>query len=382
MPSNITVTTDSPIVLIVDDLNENLTILSNILTSANFEVSFAKSGSQALENLKHITPDIILSDISMPDMDGFQFCEIVKSLDHLKEIPFIFITARGDSDSIIKGFDLGAIDYVPKPFNGAELIKRVNIHLELQRSKKELEMKNKQLTELNATKDKFFSILAHDLRNPFNSLWGFSDMILQNYDELGREKHLKYLEIIQITAKQGYALLDNLLYWARSQTGKLTHSPQLIDLQYIVNNNIDLIAGSASQKSISLNSTLTENCFVFADLNMISTVIRNLLSNAIKFTNINGRIDVIVENNANSNLVMVSIKDNGVGMNEIALNKIFRIENYYTTPGTENERGTGLGLILCKEFVERNGGKIWVESKENEGSCFQFTLLKDSPDTK
>ncbi len=229
-----------------------------------------------------------------------------------------------------------------------------------------------QLKELNATKDKFFSIVAHDLRSPFNSILGFSKLLIENIKDFEVAESEKYLGFINSSTKNTLILLDNLLNWAKSQTGQLSFKPEKIILSEIVLEIIELKKLLAKAKNISLHYSTSDKFEVYADKNMLRVVLRNLISNAIKFTKPEGNINVfaILEQNQ----VEISISDNGVGMNEATQNKLFKLDTNTSTSGTANEIGSGLGLILCKEFVEKLGGNIWVESEIRKGSTFSFTI--------
>lgn len=369
-------------VLIVDDIAENLQVLGNILTERNLDVSFASNGKQALEAVAYEAPDLILLDIAMPEMDGFEVCRCLQDDPNTQHIPIIFLTAKTESESIVKGFELGAVDYVTKPFNHAELVSRVFTHLELNHSRQLIEQQNDQLRqqnvelqELNATKDKFFSIVAHDLKNPFNTLIGFSELLLSNYANMPSDKIQRFHDYIHKASQQGFNLLENLLEWSRSQTGRLKWKPELFKLENVAIQVEELLAGTADSKSINLQKAIDSNIRVYADPNMIMTVIRNLVSNALKFTDKGGvvTISATAESNEMENIT-VTVSDTGIGISPEDQEKLFRLEHHHTTLGTEEEKGTGLGLLLCKEFVEKNGGKIWVESKPGQGSHFRFTL--------
>jgi len=230
----------------------------------------------------------------------------------------------------------------------------------------------KQLRELNATKDKFFSIIAHDLKSPFNSIIGFSNLLAEQMKEKNYEGIEKYAEIIQHSAMKALDLLLNLLEWSRSQTGRMEFHPEFCELVSNIKEVTELLNDAAHQKSITISRHLPHNLPVFADTAMISTILRNLISNAIKFTPSGGTIDIYATSDRNN--VEIKVSDNGVGMDEKIINRLFKIEENVTSIGTANEKGTGLGLILCHEFVEKHGGKIWVESKPGKGSAFYFTL--------
>ncbi|MCB8964333.1 MAG: tetratricopeptide repeat-containing sensor histidine kinase [Bacteroidales bacterium] len=230
----------------------------------------------------------------------------------------------------------------------------------------------KSLKELNATKDKLFSIIAHDLRNPFNALMGFSDLLERNYSLLSEEERLEYIGVISDSTQNLYKLLDNLLQWTRAQTGAITYTPENFKLRNLVVQETEILIPSSEKKKINLSISIDENTTVLADKNSIATVIRNLVSNAIKFTPSNGKIEIGAHRTDKS--ILVSVTDTGVGINSEDLEKIFMVDSSFTTKGTANETGTGLGLLLCKEFVEKNNGKIWVDSTKGKGSTFYFTL--------
>ena len=229
-----------------------------------------------------------------------------------------------------------------------------------------------ELNQLNKTKDKFFSILAHDLRNPFITILGFSDLLLSDYHELTDDERLFYVSEMKKSAEISHSLLQNLLQWSRSQTGRIEFHPAHINLRKIVDTNIELIKVLAERKQILISSDLTEDLFVIADEDMINTVIRNLLTNALKFTAKSGTISVSVSMVDQS--IETCICDNGIGMDQDTMDNLFRLDMSHSRTGTENEIGSGLGLILCKEFVEKNSGSIKVESEPGKGSKFIFSL--------
>ncbi len=244
-------------------------------------------------------------------------------------------------------------------------------------AKKAIEQKLKiytdELTQLNASKDKFFSILAHDLRSPFTALLGYSDFICNDYASLSEEEIKEFAGNINIVAKNVYGLLENLLDWSRIQTGKIPYKPEVFNFYSVAKNVLTLFNESAQKKKIMLKLEGDENIKAFGDDNMVHTVLRNLVSNAIKFTHPEGIIKIKIEP-YNKKMVRIAVIDNGVGIAETDKNKLFDLSVSFSTTGTSKEVGTGLGLILCKELVEKNSGSIWVESKQGEGSSFVFTL--------
>jgi signal transduction histidine kinase len=235
-----------------------------------------------------------------------------------------------------------------------------------------LKKSESQLKELIATKDKFFNIVAHDLKNPFTSLIGSSELLSRNIDQMDNEKIKTLAFILYDASKSGYAILQNLLDWSRSQTGLLKFNPENINLRNLIDEHILNLEQISSNKEIKIHSEVKDDLFIYGDKNMIKTILRNLLSNAVKYSYRSGK--VIVCASVNDKEVIISVKDNGIGIPEEDTKKIFRIDAKYSVPGTENELGTGLGLKLCKEFVEKQGGKIWVESVEKKGSEFKFSI--------
>jgi two-component system sensor histidine kinase/response regulator len=374
------------VVLVVDDHPHNLKVLGTILNKNGYFPLFAQSGVKALSAIKNKLPDLILLDVMMPEMDGFEMCKQLKQDATLAEIPVIFLTAKTEQEDVIAGLELGAVDYVTKPFNHKELITRVSTHLELRAVKAELSQKVEELKQANtkldqkveefkqanATKDKFLSIIAHDLKTPFNALLNLSSLLANNDTQLSAEKRKKLSQLILQTSDSGYHLLENLLDLSRSQTGRIQVTPATLDLKEIVEHNIELVGGNAKAKHINICSSIGDITSVVADGNMLDTVIRNLLTNAIKFTPTNGKVEISAKTEGHE--VEISISDTGVGIKPEDMDKLFRMDVSFTTYGTAQEKGSGLGLILCQEFVEKNGGTIGVESQEGKGSRFYIRL--------
>jgi len=243
---------------------------------------------------------------------------------------------------------------------------------ELIAQKENLEIANVNLQELNSTKDKFFSIIAHDLKNPFQGILGFAELLQMEYDSIDDERKKSYISTILQSTHSVFNLLENLLHWAKSQTNQLKVEKVEIDINEIITDTLSLLSEMSNKKSIIIKFTHSTNLKAIADYQMISTVIRNLLSNAIKFTPQGGQIDIITS--SAGNMMQIDITDNGVGIPVEEKSMLFRVDAQVIGKGTEGETGSGLGLILCKEFVEKNGGKIWVESTVGKGSTFSFTL--------
>ncbi|MDA3952126.1 MAG: ATP-binding protein [Bacteroidales bacterium] len=280
------------------------------------------------------------------------------------EIP-VLITLSLLTDEEDNPFGIASID--------SNITEQKNIEKELTKSKAAAE-------SANATKDKFFEIISHDLRSPFNSIIGFSELLIKNVNDTDNAKSKKHIDIINSLAKNTLILLDNLLNWAKSQTGELSFRPEKIILSEVILEIIGLNKSLAKAKNISLYYSPTNEIELYTDENILKTVLRNLISNAIKFTNVGGNINILTTTNQQK--VEISISDNGVGMNEETIYKLFETSTNVTSLGTANEKGSGLGLMLCKEFVEKLNGKIWVESEEGKGSDFKFTLPLFFPNAK
>ena len=389
-------------ILVIDDNTTNLNILLDYLNELSYRVLIAPSGEQALQRLQYARPDVILLDIMMPGIDGFETCRRLKADDTTKDIPVIFMTALTETVDKVRGFSVGGVDYITKPFQHEEVLARVKTHLtirklqqelrqqnetleryaemlaqkndELKAKNAELDEKNSQLNLLNADKDKFFSIIAHDLRNPIGALRELPQLIAENLDNYSKDELRRLITMQRDAARNLFELLENLLTWSRMQRGLIEFNPEPIQVSALVQRSIALLTPSAAQKAITLTQAVNPSLLGMADHKMIDAVVRNLISNAIKFTNSGGTIEV--SGNDDGAFMTIAVKDNGVGIGEQFLPKLFRIDEQYRRTGTANERGTGLGLILCKEFVERNGGEIRVESKIGNGSTFSFTLPK------
>lgn len=236
----------------------------------------------------------------------------------------------------------------------------------------ELLENQEKLKQLNLSKDKFFSIIAHDLRTPFNSIIGFCDILKNRIDNQDLNDAKEFVDIIFDSSKKVYNLLVNLLEWSRTQTGAMDYNPAELDVDNIINETVSLFTLNAVEKSLRISIISSPGIKLIADKAMLSSVLRNLISNAIKFSNTGGLIKVSVTNRSED--VLFTVEDNGVGIKESDFKKVFDLESGYTTKGTKNETGSGLGLILCKEFVEKHNGKIWIESVVGEGSSFKFTI--------
>ena len=295
----------------------------------------------------------------------------------ISELAFTFYVSNyGISNLIGHYFKIFSFYMIYRAIIYTGLVKPFNLLFkDLQHKQAELIKYADDLKELNANKDKFLSIISHDLRNPLTSIYGFADLLAKKADVFPREKIQEFSNDIYRSSKKLYGLLENLLQWALIQQDKVRFSPEKFPLKNLIDSNITLLAGNAKKKEINLSADIPENIQVFADFNMINSVMQNLITNAVKFTDRGGMVSVAAEQH--SNMVEISVKDSGVGIDESVLNGLFSIESNVSTKGTSGEAGTGLGLILCKELVNKSGGEIKVESGPGKGSVFKFTLPSD-----
>jgi signal transduction histidine kinase len=253
--------------------------------------------------------------------------------------------------------------------NNGQLKIKINF---LQKEYKQIKSTEEKLKNTNFTKDKFFSIIAHDLKGPLNSLTGLLQLLIKYADSFSKEELKDFGRNMNKSVNNLLDLLENLLHWSQSQSGMMEYSPEEINLHEVITKTISLLTPAAENKDIRLHAQINEDLVVFADRNMISFTLRNILSNAIKFTNKGGNVSI--QTSLKEGKAEISIQDTGVGMSADDLEKLFRIDKCYTTNGTANEIGTGLGLILCNEFIVKNKGRITVESELNKGSVFRFVL--------
>jgi two-component system, sensor histidine kinase and response regulator len=381
-------TEKKPFILIVDDIPDNLEILEKILGIAGYITSTALSGERALSILKKEKPDLIILDILMPLMDGFEVCKKIKDNPETSDIPVIFITAMVGIDDIISGFKHGADDYIPKPFSSAEVLVRVNKHLELKFAKEKivhyneiLNKKNKllliseeKLKKMNESKDKFFSILAHDMKNPFQGFMGLTELLTMDYDNLERDDILEIIQQMNKSAVDLYNLLENLLTWSRIQLGKVVFNPQPFLLHELIEEIIKQFKQIAFNKKITLENFVDSNYTIKADKYILKVIIENLISNGIKFSHPESIVKISSVNYENS--YSISVEDSGIGITNEEMGKIYRLDNLNRKRGTQKETGSGMGLVICKELCDRTGAEISIKSKPGSGSIFSVNFQK------
>ena len=378
-------------ILLVDDNDANLTILTEKLKSLDYHTVSAHDGQQALEFAPELRPDLIMMDVIMPKMDGFVACRHLKELDETRDIPVIFMTGLNDIDKKLQGFELGGVDYIMKPFQLPEVVARVNTHLTIRQQQQQLRTQNArlqeqnalieqqraQLQEVNLRKDKFLSIISDDLQKPFTGIFIQTERIKRNVQTKHYDKLEQNSEQLQASAENYQNLLSNLLKWAQLQQGILEYQPQTADIHLIIAKNVALFKAKAEQKHLKFHNSCEGRLTAVVDVKMFDTVVSNLLSNAIKFTEPDGSVTISATENTQS--FTLSVSDTGHGIPEDKLPTLFQIDTRPHHSGLSGENGAGLGLILCKEFLEKHGGRIWVESIIKQGSTFHCSLPKQQP---
>ena len=359
--------------LVVDDVQTNVLLLKALLGKEGYGILVANNGQEALEVIRNENPDLILLDVMMPGMDGFEVAERLKSEEFRCEIPIIFLTALDDTQSIVNGFKLGVGDFISKPFRKEELMVRIKHQLSLVAARRIIEEKNEELRKTIAGRDKMYSVIAHDLRSLMASMKMLLNTIMMSVEKDKIDPDIfDMLEMSNKTSEEVFSLLDNLLKWTKSQLGKLTVIPQKLDISGLADGVVEVMNSVAEVKHIKLIRTDHESFFVYVDIEMIKSILRNLISNAVKFSNPDSEIKVGIK--AEDGKVIVSVTDSGKGIKKEDQHKLLKDSTHFTTYGTNSEEGSGLGLLLCRDFARKNGGELWFESEENLGSVFSFSL--------
>lgn len=357
-------------ILIVDDVVSNVLLLKILLSNEKFQVCTANCGNMCIEQARAEKPDLILLDVMMPDISGFDTAVILKKDPELKDIPIIFLTALNSPADLVKGFQVGANDFLSKPFNKEELVVRVMHQIALVAAKRLIEKQNRELLATINNRDKMYSVIAHDLRSPMASIRMVLNLVVAAISpEVVGQEIFDLVDKANKESEDVHDLLDNLLKWTKSQTGRLTVVMQDLDLNDIIPGVVDIFEMIAATKKIKLSYTGTST-IVRADNDMLKTIVRNFMSNAVKFSPENSSIEISVTSDAD--FAKISICDHGVGIAADRLDTIFHKGE--TTYGTGGEEGSGLGLQLCQDFAHKIGGDVMVESVEGEGSTFSVLV--------
>lgn len=359
-------------ILIVDDVVSNVLLLKILLTNEKFQVCTANCGNMCIEQAKNEKPDLILLDVMMPDISGFDTAVILKKDPATADIPIIFLTALNNPSDLVHGFQVGANDFLTKPFNKEELVVRVMHQITLVAAKRLIQQQNEELRATIGNRDKMYSVIAHDLRSPMASIRMVLNLVVSavSPDTVGPEL-FELLDKANKESEEVHDLLDNLLKWTKSQTGRLSVVMQDLDLNDIIPGVVDIFEMIAQTKHIKLvYQPSADPVTVRADNDMLKTIVRNFMSNAIKFSPEGSTIDIIMRKEGE--FAKVSVHDHGVGIASERIATIFHKGE--TTYGTGGEEGSGLGLQLCADFSRKMGGDVMVESTVGEGSTFSVLV--------
>lgn len=371
---------EKPLVMVVDDLESHLKAIGNTLLNNGYEVALAFNGKRAVDVAKNTIPDIILLDIVMPEMDGYQVCKALKDDPNTAHIPIIFLTSQKDTEHIVKGFQLGAVDYIVKPANKDETLARVKTHLELKYTKERLEAQNLKMQELLNEKNEFLELASKDLRTPINEVRGYNELInkINSRPNFLSAEIQDYTKKIEIHTRQMMTIISDLLFLNEVEQGRVQSIFKSIDLNLILLKVIKTYEQIAKPKRIVINyeSGLDHTSLVVADQEKLEKVLDNLISNAVKFSKFYKSIFIktrlVLEDNQPA--VLVEIKDQGVGLSPQDLQSIFVKFAKLSSKPTGDENSIGLGLATVKLLIDEMNGRIWYESKEDEGTTVRFTL--------
>lgn len=343
------------------------------LREAAFQVTTARDFDEIVHAAKLKQPDLLILNVKpSEEQEEYAIIRRMKRHKDTRGISMLFIAAITEQTYIPDCLFYDNVDFISKPFRPKELVIRIQHQLSLMEAKKTICLQNQKLQKTMESRDKLYSVIAHDLRAPIGTIKMIAASLENERNQMTDPHILKSFDMIHETTEEAYNLLENLLRWSRNQNGKTRIYPITFDLSKAIYHVLALFTAIADSKGISVNNHSKANVTVYADEDMIRTVLRNLLSNAIKFSFPGGQIDVGLSEMPD--MVMVSVKDNGQGIKKELQSKLLKGNEYISTYGTHNEKGSGLGLILCRDFVKMNKGKLWFSSQENKGTTFYFTV--------
>lgn len=343
------------------------------LREAAFQVITARDFDEIVHAAKLKQPDLLILNVKpSEEQEEYAIIRRMKRHKDTRGISMLFIAAITEQTYIPDCLFYDNVDFISKPFRPKELVIRIQHQLSLMEAKKTICLQNRKLQKTMESRDKLYSVIAHDLRAPIGTIKMIAASLENERNQMIDPHILKSFDMIHETTEEAYNLLENLLRWSRNQNGKTRIYPTTFDLSKAIYHVLALFTAIADSKGIKVNNHSKTNVTVYADEDMIRTVLRNLLSNAIKFSFPGGQIDVGLSEMPD--MVMVSVKDNGQGIKKELQSKLLKGNEYISTYGTHNEKGSGLGLILCRDFVKMNKGKLWFSSQENKGTTFYFTV--------
>ncbi|MFY9150886.1 MAG: hybrid sensor histidine kinase/response regulator [Prolixibacteraceae bacterium] len=367
-------------ILTVDDNHLNLMVMKGLFNFQEYDVHFAECGEAALNMARKYLPHLILLDVVMPDISGFEVCRTLKQDPAFNNTSVIFITAASEIDFIIQAFEAGGVDLISKPFRKEELLFRLKKHIESKRTPVQLLETTTILQEIRKVQNRLFSVFGNDLRNGVIDVKMIFEFMSKGIIDPTRDKQYKRT-ILDLLANldKSFSALENLNDWAITESGKLKNEPENINLNEAVVSLVNLYQVGIQSKKIQLNIRINSDHVVFADPTMLKTIIRNIFSNAYKYTPAGGVISF--ESWIEPGFVKLAVSDTGLGMSPDIVTRILNPDVFFSTMGLNNEIGNGLGLKLCKDFIERSNGKIWIESAPNKGTTVFFMLPQKNEDS-
>ena len=368
-------------ILVVDDDPDILRMTERLLSEKQYTVSTAINGQECNQAILRDKPDLLLLDVMLPDTSGKFICKALKSDPELSSIFVLLLSGmKTDSENISEGLESGADGYLVKPVKNRELLARVDAAIRIIQAERKIKQINTELRKANAEKDKFFSIIAHDVRGPLRTFVGLTQLMVEGLPDLSAEKIQSFSLKMLNSATNLSLLLENLLEWSMIRQGLLVFDRKELKLLPIVEESIAMVIETAQKKEIDITNEVPDDLVVYADQNLIQTVIRNLISNAVKYTRRGGGVRLSAHA-IDGQGVEISIQDSGIGMSRTMIDQLFLLDVQTNRKGTEGEPSTGLGLQLSKEFIEKHGGKIRIESEEGKGSTFSITIpYSDKPE--
>lgn len=361
-------------ILIVDDVDANVLLLKLLISKSGYKTLTAFNGKDALEVIEKFNPDLVLLDIMMPVMDGHEVARRMRELPGHEETPIIFLSALNSTEDVVQGFRLGAADYVSKPFNKDELLTRINHQISLIAAKRLILHQTEELKKIIIGRDKLYSVIAHDLRGPIASIRMVAEVLVNGIEKgkVGSEMY-EMITILNKLTEESFSLLDNLLKWTKSQTGRLnTVFQKDVEIMELVEGVVETQKTVASLKHIDIRIKGFTNRTATLDVDMAKTLLRNLINNALKFSYKDSAVAIeIIELEQR---VKICVRDTGTGISKDIQEQLFKNDSHIRSFGTAHEEGSGLGLLLCRDFAARNGGTLSFVSEEGKGSTFCFDI--------
>lgn len=359
-------------ILVIDDDLVNLKLVELMLSESEFQVHIAVDAVQARFAIESQSFDLILLDLVLPDADGIALCSEFKHDDRFRDIPVIFVTGYNDLQNMIAGFEAGGVDFISKPFRREELLARVKAHTELFKTRKVLREKVEEVKKISLARDKFYNVIAHDMRTPFSNISMLISLLDEGYLEPGSEDFVEIIQGLRDSVNDAFFLIENLLDWTRINNETLKVHPSPMSVTSLVQQAVGLTGNALKFKNLHLQNDTNPEHFILADTRMMKSIFRNLLSNALKFTPRDGTISITSDIDECD--CYINLRDNGTGMDQETIDRILEGEMYHSSAGTEGERGSGIGLQIVTEYLRMNKGAMEITSRLGEGTSVTIRL--------